>query len=129
VLLRSFATVSAALCFAGAAQARPQTTVPTSVLSIHVTITDSRITLNRYKAPRGVEGRFVIKNVGTKAHNFTLDTGASGPDVMPLFTRTLAPRKQAVVPLFLDYRGKVRYFDRLAPDRNKPGMHGFFVVQ
>jgi hypothetical protein len=129
VLLRSLAAVPAALVVVGAAHAQPQTTVPASVLSIHVTITDSRITLSRHDVPRGVEGRFVITNVGTKKHNFTLDAGAPSANTTPLLTRTLAPHKQAVVPLFLDYRGNVRYLDRLAADRNKPGMRGVFVVQ
>jgi hypothetical protein len=129
VLVRSLAAVPAALLFVGAAHAQPQTTVPASVLSIHVTITDSRITLSRHGVPRGVEGRFVITNIGTKKHNFTLATGAPGLGTTPLLTRTLAPHKQAVVPLFFDYRGDVRYLDRLAADRNKPGMRGVFVVQ
>lgn len=124
--LRVLAAVSAALLFAGAAHAQPQTTAPTSVRKIHVTITDSRITLSPHDVPRGVVGRFVITNVGTKPHNFTLEAGTVAT---PLLTQTLAPHKQAVVPLFLDYRGKVRYLDRLAADREKPGMRGIFVVR
>jgi hypothetical protein len=129
MLLRSLAVVPVALIVAGAAQARPDTTVPTTVLSVHVTITDSRITLDRHSAPRGVEGRFVIENVGTKSHNFTLDIGATGAGATPLLTRTVAPKHRTVVPLFLDYRARVQYLDRLPADRSKPGMRGVFVVR
>jgi hypothetical protein len=129
MLLRSLAVVPMALIVAGAAQSRPDTTVPTTVLSVHVTITDSRITLDRLSAPRGVEGRFVIKNVGTRTHNFTLDIGAIGAGATPLLTQTLAPHRQAVVELFLDYRAKVQYLDRLPADRSKSGMRGVFVVR
>jgi hypothetical protein len=127
--LRSIAVVPAALIVVGAAQARPDTTVPTVVLSIHVTMTDSRITLDPQSAPRGVEGRFVIKNVGTRMHNFTLDIGPIGAGSTRLLTRTLAPHRQAIVPLFLDYRAKVHYLDRLPADRSKPGMCGVLVVR
>jgi hypothetical protein len=129
MLLRTLAFVPMALIAAGAAQARPDTTVPTTVLNVHVTITDSRITLDRRSAPRGVEGRFVIKNVGTKTHNFTLDIGATGAAATPLLTQTLAPHRQAVVELFLDYRARVQYLDRLPADRNESGMRGVFVVR
>ena len=129
MLLRSLAVVPAALLVAGGAQARPDTTVPTTVLSIHVTITDSRITLDPQSAPRGVEGRFVIKNVGTRKHNFTLDIGPIGAGATPLLSRTLAPHRQAIVPLFLDYRAKVQYLNRLPADRSKSGMRGVFVVR
>jgi hypothetical protein len=129
MLLRSLAVVPMALAAAGAAHAQPDTTVPTTVLSVHVTITDSRITLDRQSAPRGVEGRFVIKNVGTRTHNFTLDIGATGAGGTPLLTQTLAAHHQAVVKLFLDYRARVQYLDRLPADRSKPGMRGVFVVR
>jgi hypothetical protein len=126
VMLRLLVVMTAALVFAGAGQARQQTTVPDRLVSIHVTITDSRIVLDRHSAPRGVEGRFVIKNIGTKTHNFTL--AAAGPGSTPVLSRTLGPRRQAVVSLFLDYRGQAEYLDRLRADRSKRQMHGVFVV-
>jgi hypothetical protein len=129
MLLRPLAVAPMALVVVGAAQARPDATVPTTVFSVHVTITDSRITLDRLTAPRGVEGRFVIKNVGTRTHNFTLDIGATGAGATPFLTQTLAPNRQVVVELFLDYRAKVQYLDRLRADRSKSGMRGVFVVR
>jgi hypothetical protein len=62
-----------ALSPVGAAHARPLTTAPGLTITIHVTITDTRIALKPDKAPRGVEARFVIKNLGAKPHNFTLN--------------------------------------------------------
>jgi hypothetical protein len=118
--------MTAALVFVAAGEAQPQTTVPNRLVSIHVTITDSRIVLDRHSAPRGVEGRFVIKNIGTKRHNFTLEGDARAST--PVISRTLGPHQQAVVSLFLDYRGKAEYLDRLRADRSKRQMRGVFVV-
>jgi hypothetical protein len=108
-----------ALLLATGAQARRMTTVPTTVVDIHVTITDTRITLDRHSAPRGDEARFVIRNTGTRSHNFT---------VQDAFTRTLKPNQRQSVRLFLDFRTKLRYFDNLPGQRTKPGMHGFIVI-
>jgi len=126
VMLRPLVVMTAALVFVAAGQARPETTVPNRVVSIHVTLTDSQIVLDRHSAPRGVEGRFVIKNIGTKRHNFTLKAGAAGST--PVLSRTLGPHRQAVLSLFLDYRGKAEYLDRLRADRGKPQMRGVFVI-
>lgn len=126
VVLRSLAAVPVALTLVGGAQARPQTTTPTNVLRIHVTITDARITLDRHSAPGGVNGRFVLENVGTRKHNFTLEGGALGSTA---FTRTVGPHRHATISLFLDYRGTARYLDRLPADRNNAQMRGVFVVR
>jgi hypothetical protein len=117
------------LSLAAAAQAHPLTTKPQLVLDIRVTITDTRIVLDRHSAPRGVEARFVIKNTGTKAHNFTL----SGPKVpaggRQGFSRTLKPGQHESVRLFLDVRTRETYFGGLPADRAKPGMRGLFVIR
>jgi hypothetical protein len=117
-----------ALLPAAAAQARPLTTTPRYVLTIHVTITDTRIVLDRHSAPRGVDGRFVIENAGTTAHNFTLNGPKAPAGVRTAFSRTLAPHQQKIVKLFLDYRAKVPYFGGLPADRGKSGMRGIFVI-
>jgi hypothetical protein len=117
--LAAVAVLPAALLLATSAQARPLTTVPTVVVDIHVTITDTRITLDRSSAPRGDEARFLIRNTGTRIHNFT---------VQGAFTRTLKPKQRQSAQLFLDFRTKLRYFDNLPGQRTKPGMHGFIVV-
>jgi hypothetical protein len=117
-----------ALSLVASAAARPQTTTPQYMLNVHVVITDTRITLDRHSAPRGVEARFVIKNTGAKAHNFTFAGRTSPKGVPQAFSRTLKPRQRAIVPLFLDVRARIPYFDGLPADRGKAGMRGFFVI-
>jgi hypothetical protein len=80
-----------ALLLVAAAQARPLTTAPSLSLDVHVTLTNTRIVLDRHSAPRGVQARFVIKNTGTKAHNFTLNGKTSPTGVRQDFSRTLKP--------------------------------------
>lgn len=119
----------AGLLLAVGAQARSQTTRPGLVIDIRVTITDTRIVLDRHSAPRGVDARFAIRNTGAKAHNFTL----TGPKVATGrrqgFTRTLKPGQHLKVRLFLDVRARQTYFSGLPADRLKPGMRGSFVIR
>ncbi len=117
-----------ALSLVASADARPLTTAPQYVLAVHVTITDTRIVLDHHSAPRGVEARFVIKNAGAKAHNFTLSGRTSPTGVRQAFSRTLKPRQRAIVPIFLDVRARIPYFDGLPADRGKAGMRGVFVI-
>ena len=84
--------------------------------------------LDPSSAPRGVEARFVIKNAGAKAHNFTLSGRTSPTGVRQVFSRTLEPHQRKIVPLLLDRRARVSYFGGLPADRVKLGMRGFFVV-
>jgi hypothetical protein len=117
-----------ALLLAAPAQARPLTTAPSLILDVHVTITDTRIVLDRHSGPRGVEGRFIIKNTGTKTHNFTLNGKTTPAGVVQKFSRTLKPNQRVIVGLFLDQRARIPYLDNLPADRGKPGMRGFFVI-
>jgi hypothetical protein len=128
--LRSLTVVAAltALSLATGAQARPLTTTPSLILDVHITITNTRIVLDRHSAPRGVQARFIIKNTGTKAHNFTLNGRTTLAGVRQHFSRTLKPQQRVTVRLFLDQRARVPYFDSLPADRSKPGMKGFFVI-
>jgi hypothetical protein len=119
VLVRSWIVV-AALALVGTAQARLLTTKPVYTLTIHVRITDTRVTLDRHSAPRGVQARFVIENAGLRAHTFTLNGKGSTPG----FNRTLKPHAQDVVKRFLDYRGKATY----VANPGRPGMRGLFVI-
>jgi hypothetical protein len=120
--------VPAALLLVAAAHARPLTTRPDLIVDIHVTITDTRIVLDRHRAPRGVSARFIIKNLGSKSHNFTLSGGKAPIGVLQGFSRTLKPHQRATVRRFLDRRARVPYFDSLPADRGKAGMKGIFVI-
>jgi hypothetical protein len=110
------------------AHAGPSTTAPTVFVDIQVTITDARIALDRHTAHRGDEARFIIRNVGTKPHSFTLGSTARGMGVQTGFSRTLKPREQQILLLFLNYRGQLPYRSKLPADRAKPGMRGVFKI-
>jgi hypothetical protein len=107
---------------------QPQTTEPTVFVTIHVTITDSRITLDRHTASRGDEARFVIRNLGTKVHGFSLGTTKYGSGTQTAFSRTLKPKEQKLILIFLDYRGHLPYRSHVKLDLAKPGMKGIFRI-
>jgi hypothetical protein len=113
---------------ADAAQARPQTTAPTVFYNIHVTLTNTRIVLDKHSAPRGTYARFIIRNLDTRPHNFTLGTARRGTGHQSGFSRTLKPHQKQILLLFLDYRGPIQYSGGLAADRSKPGMKGVFTI-
>jgi hypothetical protein len=120
--------VLASLALVPAARARPQTTAPTVFFNIHVTLTNSRILLDKHSAPRGTYARFIIRNVDTRPHNFTLGKARRGTGAQSGFSRTLKPRQKQILLLFLDYRGPMPYIGGLRADRSKPGMKGVFTV-
>ncbi len=108
--------------------AQPLTTTPDVFVTIHVTITDSRISLDRRSASRGDEARFVIRNVGKLAHTFTLGTKRFGTGTQTGFHSALKPRQEKLVLLFLDYRGPLPYRSTMRHDLGKPGMKGTFKI-
>src|SRR5204863_6613860 len=94
-MILALAAVSAAALVPGAHATRPETTVPDVFLSVHVTITDSHISLDRRSAHRGDEVRFIMRNAGTKVHTFTLGTTTKrGVGTQTGFSTTLRPRQQ-----------------------------------
>ena len=98
-------------------------------MDIRVAISDQRIAVEPRQAPRGVEARFVIKNRGSKKHNFTLN-GKKGPNgIREAVSETLDPGQTKTVQLLLDFRARIPYFGGLKADRAKPGMRGVFVIQ
>jgi hypothetical protein len=109
-------------------QSGPSTTAPNVFVNIQATISDTRITLKPRKANRGDEARFIIRNVGTKPHSFTLGSSARGTGEQTGFSRTLKPRTQTTLLLFLDFRGPVPYRSVLPHDRGLPGMKGIFTI-
>ena len=110
--------------------AQPRTTAPPPVETIKVTITDAAIRMAPKRAQRGTFGRFILVNVGSKPHAFTLGNQRQrhGAGSQTGFTKALGPGAQAILLLFLDYRGKIPYAGSLPPDRSKPGMKGNFTI-
>lgn len=108
--------------------AQPRTTAPPPVETIKVTITDAAIRMAPKRAQRGTFGRFILVNVGSKPHAFTLGHQRRGTGAQTGFTRSLAPGAQAILLLFLDYRGTIPYAGSLPADRSKPGMKGNFTI-
>ena len=107
-----------------------KTTAPDVFVTIRVTITDTRISLDRHSAPRGAEGRFVIRNAGKKPHTFTFgSTARSGAQQTGGFSRRLKANSEATLLLFFDYRGPLPYRSILPADRPLPGMHGTFTIR
>jgi hypothetical protein len=125
--------LSAALFVPGAlgsalGSARPNTTVPQVFVPIQVTITDSRISLNRRSANRGDAVRFTIRNAGTRVHGFTLGNPQRSVGTQVGFSATLKPNQEKLYLLFLDYRGALQYRSTIKADLKKPGMRGIFKI-
>ena len=127
--LLALAAVSAvALVPAAQSADQPQTTAPPQVANIKITITDTGIRLSPKIAQRGSMGRFVLVNVGKKPHTIVLGHERRGTGVQTGFSKSLRPSQQAVLLLFLDFRGLIPYRATLPADRSKPAMQGTFRI-
>lgn len=129
--IAALAVISAvALVPAGTSVARTRTTEPTDIERVNVTITDSRMTLDRKSAERGVQVDFWVRNIGRKAHDFTFDaSGAAALTGLGFSTGAIKPRGRAVVlQLYMDYRGQFQVHSGLKADANKPRMKQTFTI-
>jgi hypothetical protein len=124
-LLGLVVIVLASLTLVPAVQA---TTAPTVFYNIHVTLTSTRIVLDKHSAPRGTFARFILRNLDKRPHNFTLGKVQRGTGAQSGFSRTLKPRQRMILLLFLDYRGAIPYRGGLPADRSKAGMKGIFTI-
>jgi hypothetical protein len=127
------AVLSSALLVPGAlgatrGAAHPNTTVPEVFLPVYVTITDSRISLNRKTAHRGDEVRFTIRNIGKSVHTFSLGDKKHSLGRQVGFSATLKPKEEKIFLLYLDYRGTLPYRSAVKADLRKPGMRGTFKI-
>ena len=129
------AVLAAALVVPGAlgttrGAARPNTTVPDVFLPVHVTMTDSRISLDRKSGHRGDEVRFTIRNAGTKTHNFTLGTDdeAGHRRSGRLLDDAQAEAREGVPALPRLPRRRCRTSSIVKADLKKPGMRGIFKI-
>ena len=122
-------TALALVPVAGGTVNAPKTTAPDVFVNIQVKMTDSRITLDRHSATRGDQGRFILRNLGKRPHSFTLGVANSKNRQQRLgFSKVLNPGKQAILIIFLDYRGPLPYRSILPHDRGIAGMRGTFNV-
>ena len=117
-----------AVVTAGQSSAQPQTTAPPEVVTIKITLTDTAFRVSPKTAPRGDIGRFILVNVGKKPHAFALGHTRRGTGSQTGFTKALKPSQQAVLILFLDYRGQLPYRGTLPADAVKPAMQGIFKI-
>jgi hypothetical protein len=128
---RLFALVAtSAVALAPAAQGSfsPDTTAPPPVVTIKVTITDSKIAMVPRRAQRGVMARFILVNLGKRPHTFKLGHQRYGTATQTGFTKALKPSAQEILIYYLDYRGQLPYLAPLPADRSKPGMKGVFTI-
>ena len=119
-------SVAAVVVAQGAAKS--QTTAPPAIIPIKITMTDTTFIVTPKSAPRAAFGRFILTNRGKKAHAFTLGSAKRGIGIQTGFTKLLKPDQQAILVLFLDYRGTIAYRGSLPADRNKTRMKGFFRI-
>ena len=119
-------SVAAVVVAQGAAKS--QTTAPPAIIPIKITMTDTAFSVTPKSAPRAAFGRFILTNRGKKAHAFTLGSEKRGIGIQTGFTKMLKPDQQAILVLFLDYRGRIAYRGSLPADRNKTRMKGFIRI-
>ena len=83
---------------------------------IDVTLTDSRVTIERDRWERGTVGHFQVRNAGRKPNNFIVGF---------VRTRVLMPGERQTIELTLERRGPVPYRSSLACG---PRSHGVIHV-
>ena len=88
-----------------------------------MTITDVAIKMSPKAALRGDFARFILVNAGKKPHTFTFGGAKRGAGVQTGFSQALKPRQQKILLLFLDYRGRITYYDRA-----NPAIKGIFTI-
>jgi len=127
--LLALAAVSAvALVPAAQSADQPRTTAPPQVANIKITVSDTAIRMSPRIAQRGSMGRFILINVGKKPHTVVLGHERRGTGVQTGFSRSLKPGAQAVLLLFLDFRGLLPYHAPLPADRSIAAMRGTFRI-
>ena len=117
MLLALVATLTVGLVQTAQSSVQPRTTAPPEVVTVKITISDTRIHMNPKVAPRGDIGRFILINIGKKPHTFALGHTKRGTGSQTGFTKSLKPSEQIILILFLDYRGELPYLGTLPADR------------
>jgi hypothetical protein len=76
-------------------------------------------------AVRGSTITFVLVNRGKKTHTFVIGDVKRGPGKGQGFAQVLRPDQQFTKVMFLDYRGKLKFFLRSG---GATTAHGTFVI-
>jgi hypothetical protein len=127
-LLTVFAASAASLAIAAPGLAQRQTTNPSQMLTVRVTITDDAITMKPSMAERGSNAIFILSNHGTKPHTLALGDAKRGVGRKIGFSTTLGPNQQKTIVMFLDYRGLLPYSSPQGADARKAAMKGIFRI-
>jgi hypothetical protein len=112
-----------ALAVTPVAASQGVTTAPDVFISIHVTLTDSKVIVSPKSAPRGAAARFIVRNVGKKVHTFTVRTGS-----LTGFSRAFKPGGHAILLLYLSYRGVLPYYGGTTFASTPKPMKGTIIV-
>jgi hypothetical protein len=110
--------------------ARPQTTNPLDEVDVFVQLRDRGISVKPNSGNRGAAARFIVFNVGTKVHSFTLAKGLVVPfHSSRLTTGPLKPHNRAaILYAYLDVRGEVHYSSTVPGDVKRWWMRGTFTI-
>ena len=117
-----------ALGVAQVALARTQTTAPNIYVNVTVILSDTKVTVSPTSAPRGSDARFLVRNIGTKPHLFTIGSQRHGTGVQTGFTRLMKPGGHGVFLVYLDYRSLMKYYSDVGDTSRKPTFKGTFAV-
>ena len=125
-MLAAVALAAAVVVAQGSATSR--TTKPPVVIPIKINISDDAIQMSPRVGQRGAVARFILVNHGKKPHTFKFGHTNHGSGTQTGFVRSLKPHQQAILVLFLDYRGTIPWAGTLPADRGKPRMKGTFRI-
>jgi hypothetical protein len=104
------------------------TTQPSVFVPIHVTISDSKVTISPKSEPRGSTARFIVKNTGSKPVTFSVGKESPGLGVRFGFRTVLRPGAGKTLLLYLAARGRVPYYVGGSYGRAKASQKGQLVV-
>jgi hypothetical protein len=110
------------------ASSRTDTTSPAVYVTIHVTITNSKVSIKPQGPPRGAMGRFVIRNLGKGRVTFSLGAHKAGLGTLFGFRAAINPGKQEIRIVYLAIRGKIPYQVRGSFAGAKAASNGLLVV-
>jgi len=110
VIASWLAVVVVGVGVAQAAVAATRTTAPSPYVSIHVTLTNSKVVMSPTAEPRGAIARFIVYNAGTKPVRFNVGAEKADRTKGFGFTEVIRPGQRHVRLLYLALRGPLPYY-------------------